>query len=260
MFNAGIDLWSVKQLRIKFNIIIKGEKYSKDKTKRSSYSYNLYTVGGNKYFKFTPYPYIAIDISNNINNEDKQKSGNYTGISTFNLTPYILFEFKYLLKELLYDIKESDMYVLKNNILYLNPPDKKYTIINATRDKLLGLVPILYTENKDLNKFDINRERGVSLFINTRDNYINITLKDLEYLIDLLDHIDMYGLAMHLMCIFFNTRVVSTMEKALEEEKKDIIEESKEEEPEEKLSTAKQIEKESKLEVDNNETVIEPPQ
>lgn len=206
MQKINMDLTRVtKKIKLKFSLIIEGDN-PKDNAIMSSF-----TKDGNKYLTVNPYPYITVDISD-------RKERPWTSNQSFTLSGLTKFIFIKRLKELRYALmREKDLFFKHNDKLCLNKElvEKRRDIftklIKVGQNKVCLFMPVVVNDEDD-------QYEGVSMMINTPENFANLTFEELEFFIDYLERIDLENMTLN----FLNLVVLKSGQKATTRDLKNV--------------------------------------
>lgn len=175
-----------KKIKLRFSLIIEGDN-PKENPIMSSFNKD-----GNRYLTVNPYPYITVDISD-------KKERPWSPNQSFTLSGLTKFIFVKRLKELRYSIiKEKDLFFTYNGKLCLNKElvekrkDTLTKLIKVGQNKVCLFMPVVVNDEDD-------QYEGVSMMINTPDNYANLTFEELEFFIDYLEKLDLENLAINFL-------------------------------------------------------------
>lgn len=215
MTKATIELFKVtKTCSIKFSLILdnKDQKYNQKIISR-------FVMDGNEYFKFTPFPFLTIDISTR---EDKNLGWNTNRIVNINRKE--LFFVCQKLKRFLSSfssVKNLFYYDEYKNLLVNKQEAMRVREIVVCGQKTLMFQPCVVENEEDHQLYE-----GAFMFINTMDFYTYFTYTELEYLLYELQKIDFNSLSMQLISAVFIFS--ETEKKEIEKKKSPPVTEEKE--------------------------------
>lgn len=185
MYKVSMDLVQItKNLKLKFGIVIKGD----DPNQLPIMS--TFETNGNSFLLLKPHPFITIDISNK---KEKEWSTN----QSFNISGMSKYLFTKRLRELHRNLREDkELFYTRNGKLCVDTERAKSHAkpIPVGGNKTVLFIPIVVEDEYTHDLFE-----GVSMMINTPDNYSNITFEEMEYLIDYLERIDMENLTVNFL-------------------------------------------------------------
>lgn len=225
MYKATMDLCRItKTLQLKFGIILKGND-PKERPIISDFEMN-----GNYYTNITPYPFITVDIS-------RGKGEPWNPNMSFTLRGMSKYLFTKRLRELRSDmIKEKDLFFMYGGKLCLNPELAKAhrKLVQTGNGKTCMLIPVVIDEPETNEQYE-----GVSIMVNSPENYSNITFEELEFLVDYLERLDMENMTLNflnlvvlrkgqkqttsnLKSIFQGVKITAHKVEELEQEKGDV--------------------------------------
>lgn len=190
MYKGSIDIgWVNKSLRVSFNLVIMGNNDGYQRF--NSKIINKFACNNSEYLKFTPRPYLTLDICKY---ENKQKI--YDPACQINISKRNLFVLIQRVKKMIENFKIQDMFFIKNKQLRLNiDKAKSVSQVMRTNDKAIymihGVIP-------DDERPDVQYE-GITLMINNAANYVLITYDELLYLYYILTNVNMDMLSMQLI-------------------------------------------------------------
>ena len=191
-----------KHLKIKYGLVIQGDANSIPII--SSFENN-----GNEYLTITPYPFITIDISN-------RKEKDWNPNQSFNISGMTKFLFTKRLREISIEFrKEKNLFFEQEGKLYVNRDlaiaHKK--LVPVGKGKTCLFIPVVVDDEETHDQYE-----GISMMINTPDNYSNITFEEFEFLIDFIERTDLSVLTMQ----FMNTTLLLNLQKALKCDTKEL--------------------------------------
>ena len=192
MYKTTLDLGRVnKYLKLKFSLVIKGEKYLP--------LLNKFEMNGNDYLKISPIAMVTLEIKSNA---DKKEQWNPNRSLCFSKVTMFLFckrlkeiihKFKSI-KELFYYEGDNQLKVDKN----LARDVMEYVLVGSKTCKFL---PVVIEDEETNEQFE-----GVALLINSPENYCFITFEEMEYLAYYLSKLDLDNLSLQVI----NTTVMCT--------------------------------------------------
>lgn len=206
MIKATIELFKItKTCTVKFSLILNG-----DDQKYNQKIINRFVIEGNEYFKFTPYPFITIDISTK---EDKNIGWNTNRVVNINRK-----ELFFLCQKLrrfitkFSSVKNLFYYDENHNLIVNNEEAIKASETSVCGQKTLMFQPCVVENEEDHQSYE-----GCFMFINTMDFYTHFTYSELEYLFYELYKLDLNTLSMQLISA---VSILKEMEKKEIEKKK----------------------------------------
>lgn len=196
MYKATMDLCRItKNLRLRFGLILKG-----DDPKETPIVMN-FEKGGNRYMTITPHPFITVDIYN-------KKNGPWNSNQSFTLSGMSKYLFTKRLRELrMESIEDKELFFMYNGRLCLN--NERATnhrkLVPVGSGKTVMLIPVVILEEETNEQYE-----GISIMINSPENYSNITYEEAEFLIDYLERVDLENLTLN----FINLVVLRSGQKS----------------------------------------------
>lgn len=189
MHKISYNIGAIGKMQLSLNVVLKDDedvaiKSAANNCGRSVLS--LYTLEGNKYFKIDPRPYITIDISKSVENNNAR----------VNLNRYMICLFISKLKMMIDGFKIKDLYYIQNNKLNLNAETaKNLTQTIYAINKTIKMVHAVVPDSEDST---IECE-GILFMINYVDIYCTLTYNDLCVLYYELYKMDINNMTMQLI-------------------------------------------------------------
>lgn len=218
MYKATLDLGRVnKYLKLKFSLVIKGEKYLP--------LLNKFEMNGNDYLKISPIPMVTLEIKSNA---DRKEEWNPNRSLCFSKVTMFLFCKR--LKEIIHSFKAiKELFYYEGDRLTVDK-NLAHKVVEQAKvgSKTCMFLPIVIEDEDTHDLFE-----GVVLLINSADNYCMMTFEEMEYLAEYLSKIDLDSLSLELI----NTVVMThgMAKKKLEIPKKPIEEKVEETHEENRL-------------------------
>ena len=197
MHKTILDLGNInKILKLKFNLMIDDDQFFKQAvSKQDTRTIQSFMMGGSEYLKLYPHPYVSIDISRS---SDKGDSWNSNLVA--NLSRASIYIMQKKLKIMLDGFRIQNLFYKQNGRLLLNQDvAKSRAQIVKTSNKAIAIV---YAVVPDDDNKEIEYE-GISLMINSLDNFCYLTYEELEYFIRVLENINLNSLALQAIQIYY---------------------------------------------------------
>ena len=185
MIKATIELFKVtKTCSVKFSIIMNSED--------QKYNQKIIVVDGNEYFKFTPFPFVTIDISTK---EDKNLGWNTNRIVNINRKElfFVCQKLRRFLSK--YSLVKNLFYYDEDRNLLVNQQEA----FNAREGVICGQKTLVFQPCVVENEEDHQLYEGSFMFINSMDFFTYFTYSELEYLLYELQKIDFNTLSLELI-------------------------------------------------------------
>lgn len=195
MYKVSYDLGKVsKHMKLSFGLIMFGSPDAKKpKNNQPDIAINKFCLHGNSYLKFSPRPYVTIDI-----NKSGDKNDGWNVACTTTLNRMRLYQFLNICRLFMKKYENKDLYFIKNGKLYLNndliqestmvlPADSNHTAVM--------LSPAIISDGDIVD----NRYEGVMFSIANIGNSTIITYPEFQYLVYILSTLDMSTLSMALI-------------------------------------------------------------
>ena len=187
MYKVLMDYEKVnKNMKLKFGLILS------DNNK----NFNLklldkFNIDGADYLKISPHPFLTIDIST----KDDRK-GNWSSAKSISLNRLNIFILKKRLKEALKNLLTEDLFEYYNDKLVLNKAiARELTIKFRVNNKYMLIQPIVVPDEEN----PAIEYEGLCIMINNVENYNLLTIEEAEFLIDILEHIDLMSLSLQVI-------------------------------------------------------------
>ena len=208
MYKASIDLGRISpHLKVTFNLVMKGDNKAQA-SKYLSETVDKFTFNGSTYLRFNPKPFITLDIS-----KAGDKGEGWNPNMTVNLNKMSLFEFNQACESIIEAFRVKELFYTKDNKLKINREVAK----NFVQHLRAGNKAVLITHAVVVDDENIDIEyEGVSLMINSIDNFALITYSEFKYLLHLLSTINMDTLAMQLINAYIAIEKKSDSQKSRE--------------------------------------------
>ena len=188
MTKASIEISRINaQIKVKFALIIDDPLDQNNQNKMIK----TFSRSGNDYIIFSPHPFVTIDIGGSSKNKNNADWDPYNSI---NITQQYLHFLISALKDVLSQFTIENLFFYDKGKLILNKDVSrkilKKIIIN---NKYLIISPIVVYDDASQSDFE-----GIALMINDVSHYATMTVQEAEYLLSVLEHINMPELAMML--------------------------------------------------------------
>lgn len=204
MKKVSMELCRVtKHLKLKFGLVIKGNDPN------SIPIVSNFEKDGNSYVTVIPYPFITVDISNK-----KEKEWNPN--QSFNISGMTKFLFTKRLREIKNEFKEEKkLFYERDGSLYVDKSlaMKHKKLVPVGKGKTCLFIPVVVEDEDTGDQYE-----GISMMINTPDNYSNITFEEFEFLIDFIERTDLAALTMQ----FINMEFLMGLQKSMHIETDDL--------------------------------------
>lgn len=191
MYKTSIDLGRINpSLKVTFNLIIKGDKIS-ERDRRMPDTIDKFKFNGTTYLKFSPKAFITLDIS-----KTGDKGDGWNPNTSANLNKISLFEFIKKCELILNGFKVKELFYINNRRLKVSPDIAK-SLAQSSRagNKMIAMIHSVVVDDEHPE----TEYEGISLMINTVDNFALLTYSELQYLHHLLTSINMDVLSMQLI-------------------------------------------------------------
>lgn len=191
MYKTSIDLGRINpSLKVTFNLIIKGDKLS-EKDRHIPETIDKFNFHGTTYLKFSPKAFITLDIS-----KTGDKGDGWNPNTSANLNKIALFEFVQKCELMLNGFKIKELFYMKNQRLKVSPDiSKKLAQRSRAGNKTVAMIHAVVIDDEHPE----TEYEGISLMINTVDNFALLTYSELQYLHHLLSTVNMDVLSMQLI-------------------------------------------------------------
>lgn len=191
MYKASIDLGRINSsLKVSFNLVIKGDKPS-DANRHISETIDKFTYNGSTYLKFSPKSFITLDIS-----KTNDKGDGWNPNTVANLNKICLFEFTKKCELILNGFTVKELFYTKNGRLKLSSDiAKQLAQRSRAGNKMIAMIHSVVVDDEHPE----TEYEGISLMINTMDNFALLTYSELLYLHHLLSTVNMDILSMQLI-------------------------------------------------------------
>lgn len=201
-----------RSMKLKFNLILKDNNPKFNMKLIDKFNFN-----GVDYLKFSPHPYLTLDISSPLNRGESWSSNNMV-----TLNQQGLFLARRHIRKAVESLKTEDLFLYVNDRLVVNQ-DIANTVttkfISGNKHVLLRPV-VVYDDDNPLIEYE-----GICLMINSVDNFCNLTIDEAEFLYYTLDKINLIDLAMNVI----NTSMMLKSKEVKKVKTERIIEEVKQE-------------------------------
>ena len=187
MYKVIMDYEKInKNMKIKFGLIL-----SDSDKKFNTKVLDKFNIDGTDYLKISPHPFLTIDIATK-----DDKKGNWSSNKSVSLTRIGLFIMKRRLRESIRNLMTDDLYEYYNGKLTLNKNmARDLTLKFRVNNKYVMIQPIVVPDEEDPNV----EYEGLCIMINSVDNYNLVTVEEAEFLYDVLDKVDLTGLALQVI-------------------------------------------------------------
>lgn len=184
MYKVLLDYERInKNMKLKFGLIL-----SADGNKFNSKVIDKFNIDGTDYLKLSPHPFITIDISTR---EDKRES--WSSSKSVSLTRVGIFIMKKKIREALESMTKEDLFMYYDEKLTLNKElAMESTVKFRTNNKYVMIRPIVVPDEEN----PAIEYEGLCFMINSVENYNLMTIDEVEFLLDILDNIDLMNLAL----------------------------------------------------------------
>lgn len=191
MYKTSIDLGRINpSLKVTFNLIIKGDKLS-ERDKHIPETIDKFKFHGATYLKFSPKAFITLDIS-----KTGDKGDGWNPNTSANLNKIALFEFVKKCELILNAFKVKELFYINNRKLKVSLDiAKKLAQRSRAGNKTVAMIHAVVIDDEHPE----TEYEGVSLMINTMDNFALLTYSELQYLHHLLSTVNMDVLSMQLI-------------------------------------------------------------
>lgn len=191
MYKTSIDLGRINpSLKVTFNLIIKGDKLS-EKDRRIPETIDKFNFHGTTYLKFSPKAFITLDIS-----KTGDKGDGWNPNTSANLNKIALFEFVNKCELMLNGFKIKELFYMNNRKLKVSSDiAKKIAQRSRAGNKTVAMIHTVVIDDEHPE----TEYEGISLMINTVDNFALLTYSELQYLHHLLSTVNMDVLSMQLI-------------------------------------------------------------
>ena len=191
MYKASLDLGRINQhLKVTFNVVMKGDNQAQA-SKYLSETIDKFNYNGSTYLKFHPNPFITLDISG-----AGDKGEGWNPNMSVNLNKMALYEFNQNCEEIINAFQVKQLFYVVDKKLKLNTEISK----NLIRQFKVGNKSIVLAHTVVTDTDAPNTEyEGVSMMINSVDNFALITYSEFKYLHHLLTNVNMDILSMELI-------------------------------------------------------------
>lgn len=199
MYNLTLDLGMVSQdLKLTFNVLVKTDEDVSRLPKGNYNTISNFKVSDTEYIRVNSAPYLVFDIGKSADRYDS-----YNPNSRVHFNNYFTKMLIILLKELLASFKIKSLYYTRNGKLILDKNEAPRTeyIAYATNKK----VCFSHTVIPDKHNEEIEYE-GVIMYINTPDNFINLTYNELQVLYLTLMDIRFGEIGLQLILMYLQTK------------------------------------------------------
>lgn len=209
MYKASMDLCQVtKHLKLKFGIILKGD------TPNEFPIVSTFEKDGNQYLTIKPYPFITVDISN-------KKDRPWTPNQSFTISGMSKYLFTKRLREIRLDLmNDKELFFTRDGKLYVNQElaKKHAKPVPVGKGKTCLFIPIVVEDESSGDQYE-----GVSMMINSPENYSNFTFEEMEFLIDYLERLDLDSLTINFLNFVLQKHGQATLVKNLKEVYKGVM-------------------------------------
>lgn len=209
MRKVSMELCRVtKHLKLKFGLVINGNDPNAIPIISS------FEREGNEYITVIPYPFITIDISNK-----KEKEWNPN--QSFNISGMTKFLFTKRLREIKKEFEEEEkLFYEQEGKLYVNQQlaQQHRKLVPVGKGKTCLFIPVVVDDEDSGDQFE-----GISMMINTPDNYSNITFEEFEFLIDFIERTDLSQLTLQFLNIVYMQGIQKNLNVSRDELRKGIM-------------------------------------
>ena len=184
MYKVLLDYERIsKNMKLKFGLILSDEG-----NKFNNKVIDKFNIDGTDYLKISPHPFLTIDIATR---EDKRD--NWSSNRSISLTRVGMFMMKKKLREALDNLTTEDLFSYYDNKLTLNKDLAAQTTVKfKANNKYVMIQPIVVPDEENPG---IEYE-GLCFMINSVENFNLMTIDEVEFLLDILDHTDLLNLAL----------------------------------------------------------------
>lgn len=197
MYRLTYNLGKVgNYMTLKVFVTIKDDEY-KAITKNNPKYFNLFKFMGNEYFTVNLIPCLMIDITNPLIIQEEKSNPNmkkeYDPGRRINLSKFGIFWLMKILKKVRQDfLTNKDLFYYYNGVLKLNPSlsqqvTSKFTLPNNR--SIIVIPTIIQDDNNGSNT--ILYHEGVNFCIDNTDNFCPLSISEIDYLIYLLDNLNL---------------------------------------------------------------------
>ena len=203
MYKASMELCQVtKYLKLKFGIILKGD------VPNTIPMVSTFEKDGNQYLSIKPHPFITVDISNT-------KERPWTSNQSFTISGMSKYLFTKRLREIRMELlQDKELFFTRNGKLYVNQElaKKHAKPVPVGKGKTCLFIPIVVEDEVTGDEFE-----GISMMINSPENYSNFTFEEMEFLIDYLERLDLDILTLNLLTFVMQKHGQTAMANTLKE-------------------------------------------
>lgn len=207
MYKASLNMGHInKYMTLQYNLIIRNDDMVKRMVNTREFDAVEFYTGRNgmEMMKLAPHPFLNIDLYN------RDRGGVYDDNLTVNITTTTLFMLISKLKKIIQGFKVKNLFFTNGGKLGVNKSiavQLNQYVRTPTKTIKLAYAVVPDEENKEIEY------EGIAFMINTVDNFCYMTYHEVEYLLYLLEKIDMTGVALHLINTYILHLVMNSVRK-----------------------------------------------
>lgn len=178
---------------LKFSVTIRPQSPDNRPGTISTFNFN-----GNDYTNIRPYPYVIIDLGNEL----KERNGVFNTNSSIALDHLHMYWFLKRCKKLMRDfVEEKQLFVYQGNHLLLNQElsEKCEIILPCEFSKTIRVKPVVVKDYQQHIECE-----GVMIMVNDVANFATLTIEEFEYMLYTMSKLDFHGLSTNLISIYFS--------------------------------------------------------